>query len=304
MGLGEHTAGRGASGGRKANSGQAESGGGLIKPGTVTVHRCLEPGEAQARTAELLRAIEGEIVPRLVLARRAGTGPEPTESGASIGETDVKELVRLLLSHDVGIASAYLETILQRGAGFEEVCLSLLAPAARELGLLWEEDECDFMQVTVGLCRLHQLLRELRPAMHSQETQKVGERTILLAPAPGDQHTFGITVVAQFLLQAGWQVWSEFSNEADRILKVVRTQWFAAVGLSVGSETRLDEVIRLVQEIRRVSLNRSVGVMVGGALLVTKPEIAVAVGADATATDGLMAVKRAEEFFDGVDRSA
>ena len=258
----------------------------------------VESPESQARMARLLRTIEGEIVPRLVLARRVAQPTAAADAGVGVrpDAADVTELVRLLLAHDVAVASAYVETVRQRGASLETVCLCLLAPAARDLGLLWEADECDFMQVTVGLCRLHHLLRELSPAFGLESAEPKMERNILLAPLPGDQHTFGITLVAQFLRKAGWQVWSEFSGSTDELLEVVRTHWFAAVGLSVGSETRVDELSRVIQAIRRASRNSSVGILVGGPLLVARPELAVLTGADATAVDGPMAVERAEHL--------
>lgn len=254
--------------------------------------------ESEARMARLVRTIEGEIVPRLVLARRVASVPPTVDAGRGRmpDEVDVRELVRLLLAHDVGVASAYVETVRQRGASLEAVCLSLLAPAARELGLLWEEDECDFMQVTVGLCRLHHLLRELSPEFRSESSEHKLERNVLLAPVPGDQHIFGIALVAQFLRKAGWEVWNDYPLTGASIVEAVRHNWFAVVGLSVGSETRVDEVVAIIRAIRLASRNRSVGVMVGGPVLVARPELAVLMGADATAVDGPMAVLRAEHI--------
>jgi methanogenic corrinoid protein MtbC1 len=254
--------------------------------------------ESELRMARLVRTIEGEIVPRLVLARRAAKVaaavklPELKAPDAA----DIKELVRLLLAHDVGVASAFVEAVRHRGASLEIICLKLLAPAARELGLLWEQDECDFMQVTVGLCRLHQLLREVSPDFRADDIEPKVDRRILLAPIPGEQHTFGITLVAQFLRRAGWDVWHEFPDADTDIIEVLRQNWFAVVGLSVGNDTRLDNVAAIIRSIRRVSRNRSVGILVGGPLLVTKPEIAAQVGADATAADGQEAVARAEQI--------
>lgn len=252
--------------------------------------------ESEERMARLVRTIEGEIVPRLVMARRVIRVPAPAGAvtGKAPDDADVRELVRLLLAHDVPVASAYVDTVRQRGATLEGVCLRLLAPAARELGLLWEEDECDFMQVTVGLCRLHHLLRELSPEFRPETAELKMERNILLAPVPGDQHTFGITLVAQFLRKAGWEVWHEHPASNAEILEVVRQNWFAVIGLSVGSEARVDDVAGIIRAIRSASLNRSIGILVGGPIFVAKPELAAAVGADATATDGPMAVLRAE----------
>ncbi len=254
--------------------------------------------DAELRMARLVRTIEGEIVPRLVLARRVSPGADrvrPEVAGAP-DSGDVKELVRLLLAHDVGVASAYAETVRQRGATLEMICLHLLAPAARELGLLWEEDECDFMQVTVGLCRLHQLLRELSPEFRPEEAERRVDHRILLAPIPGDQHTFGITLVAQFLRRAGWDVWHEFPTTASELTSIVREHWFAAVGLSVGCETRLDEVSRIIRAVRDASRNVAIGVLVGGPSLAARPELASLVGADETAADGAQAVLRAERI--------
>jgi len=252
--------------------------------------------ETDERMARLVRTIEGEIVPRLVMARRGVRVAVPAgpDGGKGPDDADVRELVRLLLVHDVVVASAYVDTVRQRGASLEGVCLRLLAPAARELGLLWEEDECDFMQVTVGLCRLHHVLRELSPEFRPDPGESKVERNILLAPVPGDQHTFGITLVAQFLRKAGWEVWHEHPANSAEILEVARQNWFAVIGLSVGSDARVDDVAAIIRAIRHASLNRAVGILVGGPVLVARPELAVLVGADATATDGPMAVQRAE----------
>jgi methanogenic corrinoid protein MtbC1 len=278
-------------------AGPAEAGGAHERMGD---HGAEQPEDApdEARMARLVRTIEGEIVPRLVLARRVTAGPaEARAPGRGCPDAaDVRDFVRLLLAHDVPVASAYVESVRQRGASLDAVCLRLLAPAARELGVLWEKDECDFMQVTVGLCRLHQLLRELGPEFRAAEAEPKLDRRILLAAVPGEQHTFGITLVAQFLRRAGWDVWHEFPDTNTQIMEVLRQNWFTVVGLSVGYDIRLDAVAAIVAAIRRGSRNSRVGILVGGPVLVAKPEIASLVGADATAMDGEEAVVRAEQM--------
>ena len=252
------------------------------------------------RLARLMRTIEGEIVPRLVMTRRsraAEVGPEVVNDD-SLDDLDVKEFVRLLLAHEPGVASAYVETVRNRGASLEAVCLELLAPAARELGLLWEEDECDFMQVTVGLCRLHQVLRELSPAFDCVQFPQQGHREILLAPYPGEQHTFGITLVAQFLRRAGWEVTQAAPGTVAELLVMTRQNSFVLIGLSVGLDRSREELAQTIRSIREQSRNRSIGVLVGGPLFVDNPDLAVSVGADATAGNGRDAVHQAERICD------
>jgi methanogenic corrinoid protein MtbC1 len=257
-----------------------------------------EAGNPEARRARLVRTIEGEIVPRLVLARRVVREDGATERSGygTPDETDVLELVRLLMQHEMGVAAAYVETVRQRGATLDLVCLELLAPAARELGRRWEYDECDFLQVTLALCRLHQLLRDLSAEFRGEEFEHERERRILLAPCPGEQHTFGVSLVGEFLQRAGWEVWQEFPTSTEHILNVVRQNWFAVVGLSLGSERKIEEIAAMIRAIRGASMNRSVGVLVGGPMLLAKPEIVQFVGADGTAPDGPQAVLCAEHF--------
>jgi MerR family transcriptional regulator, light-induced transcriptional regulator len=252
--------------------------------------------DEERRLARLVRTIEGEIVPRLVMSRRVNVDAavQQLRRCSMPDEIDVKEMVRLLLAHDASVASAYVAAVRQRGATLEMICLDLLAPTARELGLLWEEDECDFMQVTVGLCRLHQVLRELSPAFGFEDSHHESSKRILLAPFPGEQHTFGVTLVAQFLRRAGWEVWPEVPQTVAELLESMRENSFAAVGLSVGGETQLDAVAETIRTIRKSSRNRSVGVLIGGPIFVVKPGLAADMGADATGCDGRDAVRQAE----------
>ena len=148
------------------------------KPGSNARSSQREAGDAEARRARLVRTIEGEIVPRLVLARRVvrEDGATGRDGYGAPDETDVLELVRLLMQHELGVAAAYVETVRQRGATLDLICLELLAPAARELGRRWEYEECDFLQVTLALCRLHQLLRELSAEFRGDEFEHERER--------------------------------------------------------------------------------------------------------------------------------
>ncbi|MDE2306519.1 MAG: cobalamin-dependent protein [Gammaproteobacteria bacterium] len=254
------------------------------------------PAQAEPDLGGLMRTIEAEIVPRLVLARRAAaarSGPRH----ACIEAADVDEAVRLLLEHEAPFTLGLVETLRQRGVSLEMICLELLAPAARKLGQLWEEDACDFLQVTVGMCRLHQVLRELSSEFRSETAELPGHRRILLATCPGEQHTFGLALVAQFLRRAGWEVWHEFPTSIEEVRSIAARHWFAVVGFSLASEVRLQTLSESIAEVRDCAKNRGIGVLVGGSLMVSRPELAPRVGADATAASGALAVTRADDMF-------
>ena len=54
---------------------------------------------------------------------------------------------------------------------------------------------------------------------------------------------------------------------------------------------------RAIRAIRRSSLNRNIGVLVGGPIFVAHPELVARVGADATAIDGGQAALQAENLL-------
>ena len=116
-------------------------------------------------------------------------------------------------------------------------------------------------------------------------------------PVPGEQHTFGLLMVVEFFRRADWDVWSGLASPAYDLVRLVRNEWFAVVGLSVGSETRIDALTNGIRAIRRASLNHDIGIMVGGPIFVAHPELVARVGADATAIDGGQAALQAESLL-------
>src|SRR5262245_23103269 len=86
----------------------------------------------------LIRVVESQIVPRLVLARQPKAKRRVPTRAPTSDAPDVTELVRLLLSHDASIVTAQVLAINDEGMSPADICLQLLAPAARVLGEMWE----------------------------------------------------------------------------------------------------------------------------------------------------------------------
>lgn len=189
------------------------------------------------RLSRIMRTIEGEIIPRLLLAHRIAPAHAPARkvTGRPTIQQDVQELARLVLNHDVTVARAFIDALRAEGASLGDLFLQLLAPTARLLGEYWTEDICDFTQVTVGLSRLQQLLREFSPEFEIEEGQNSSNgRRALLVPAPGEQHTFGLFIVEEFFRREGWEVLGGLSLQGAELTDLVRTEWFDVVGFSVS----------------------------------------------------------------------
>ncbi len=255
-----------------------------------------ESGAPQNVHDSLALTIEGEIIPRLLLAHCAevdlagGVHPGP-------GSGDVEEFARLVMSHDLEVAAAYVEALRARGATLESVFLDLLAPTARHFGDLWKEDAADFMAVTLGLTRLQQVLRRFSPAFEQEAADQENAGRVLLAPSPGEQHSFGVFMVEEFFRRAGWDVYHVPHERGGDLIDLLRKESYSVVGLSLSCEALIDELASCIRAIRCESRNRAIVIMVGGQLFVDHPELVAVVGADATALDGPRAVEEAHNLL-------
>jgi MerR family transcriptional regulator, light-induced transcriptional regulator len=252
----------------------------------------------ERRQALLATTIETEIIPRLMLAHRQT--PEQIKSRRkkkyTFEKSEVIEFARLVVIHDVAVASAYVDAMTKQGATLEAVFTQLFSPAARHLGDMWNEDRCTFSEVTIGLARIQQLVHELSPFFEAEKTPCALGRSALLAPLPGEQHSLGVLIVEEFFRRAGWDVWVPLGSSQSDLLQTVSQERFDVVGFSVSGQGLLDRIASGITEIRKASINPNIVVMVGGRFFNDHPEYVAQVGADATDHDGSQAVVRLEGF--------
>ena len=249
----------------------------------------LSPGDEEA----LFRAIENEVIPRLMLAHQSEpdvSATPPVEAGrAVLTRADHDHFLEVLMHDSEASLRVVVHALLERGISRESIFIDLMGGAARRLGELWEQDECDFTDVTIGLCRLHSVLREESGSfvrdVESRDAPDADIPRILLATGSGDQHIFGVVLVAEFFRRTGWQVWSEPGAQMNHLAGLLAHRDFDAVGLSVSCSTLVDDVKCEVEAFRKASRNKRIKVLVGGRLFVEAPELVARVGADGTSSD-------------------
>jgi hypothetical protein len=127
--------------------------------------------------ATLVRTIEAEIIPRLLIGSRSAGGPRA--SAASVcsapDECDVDELARILVTHGKGMAGEFVNVIHHRGAPYDRICLELLAPTAQRLVAGWEQQQISYPQLGQGLEALRALVHEVSSAARHQRRDSPGE---------------------------------------------------------------------------------------------------------------------------------
>lgn len=263
----------------------------------VVHHLGLEQrGPARRHRADLVaKVFETAVVPEL--AERHGSDPElqpRTTSPQPIAAEDRARLTALARANDLAGCSALVDSLVARKHSFSEICLDALGAAAADLGQMWSDDRCSFVEVTAGLGTLHIVLERLSARFLANVPVRNASRRILLASLSGEQHSFGLTILGDLFRQSGWDVTIERARSPADIAALVHAQWFAIAGLSVAADERAPLLEGTIHLIREGSLNQHIGVMVGGRALIEHPELAEHIGADISACDAEEAVVRAE----------
>jgi methanogenic corrinoid protein MtbC1 len=239
-------------------------------------------GASKQRLARLAKAIETDVIPRLVQAHRpsaanSGRAPKP------MSPADIEAFIHAVLHGSNQAVSDGVAQHRDGGATVESVYLDLLAPTARRLGEMWEEDLCDFSTVTVALGRLQGLLRDLSPAFGTEvEHPSQGRRAMFVQPRD-EQHSFGLSMVAEFFRRDGWDVIGGIGGAVADPAAQVRSEWVDILGFSVGSDGRLPWLRESIAAVRASSRNPDLRILVGGPLFTGRPELAEECGADGTA---------------------
>lgn len=258
------------------------------------------PGLAAFRTLadidydrSLSSLIESEIIPRLMIAHAAGT---PETAAPGILAAEIVALAPLSLEVEADALLAHIESILARGVSVDTVMVDLLAPTARLLGEFWEEDRCDFVDVTMALWRLQEVVHEIAARSVADRILAVGGHRALFASMPGDQHNFGTVVVDELFRRDGWATDRMSGARTPDLVRRVGEEWFDLVGLTVSLDAHIGPLSSVIAALRNVSRNPRVCIMVGGRVFSADPGLAAQVGADGTAGDARRALQVAGDL--------
>jgi methanogenic corrinoid protein MtbC1 len=240
----------------------------------------------------LLEVIELQIIPRLVDSH-SDFAPLELQEGAAVyspSTPDISAFANLCVQDSAKAANHFIDQLVRDGVAIQILFLQLVAPAARHLGWMWEQDEADFSQVTLGLMRLQQITHRLGYEYQSGPQTAGRVRRMMIASAPGSQHLLGLSMVSEFFRKDGWQVVVEIADNQAGLLQTVRNEWFDLVGLSVGLSGQILQLPQLVAQLKAASRNPGVPVMLGGAAFLDSAVTHRDLGADAISTDATEAV--------------
>ncbi len=186
-----------------------------------------------------------------------------------------------------------VDDMVDRNGDPQSVVERLLAPAARLIGTQWCADELDFVKVTVATSRLQRLFRGMVTTYPPLPVPEPGRLALLMA-APGEQHTFGLSVIDDALRRASWETDYCGGEEPDRCLRLASANDYAVMGISISVGRLLPDMVSFISKLRARSRNRAVVLIAGGSLAMEHPRTVLEAGVDHVAVDASSAVMLAE----------
>jgi MerR family transcriptional regulator, light-induced transcriptional regulator len=259
------------------------------------------PRRTVTQAPELFAALQSEIIPRLVIANQVEAPAAralPAQHRPAFTAGDREALIGALLGEDASEVWRLTEGHLADGHLLSDLLVDLFANSARTLGDLWLDDSISFVDVTIGVCRLHETVHRLTGSQETQPADELaGAPSILMASAPGEQHVFGVLVASELFRQQGWSVTLDMDGDATALARILSARHFDVLGLSVSSESLATDLPALVRTLRKASKNASIKVLAGGAAFAGSLQRARAAGADDLAGSGPDAPEHARKLL-------
>ncbi len=258
-----------------------------VQPSSATAHPSA-PASRPHRARPAPGLVSGLVFPPVAPVAHSGS-----EAQAGL----VSDFVVLLLAPDEDPSTRYIERLLDRGMSPQAIFEDCFGPAARVLGSMWEADDCTFYEVTVGTGRIQRLVRELSHRFNAEQAFPGSAGRILLSCAPGEQHSLGVAILAEFFVRDGWDVHFTTAVGSEGLLDKVRESEYNLLGLSVSGSERVSSLRREIQLARQVSRNRDIRVLVGGQIINSDPTWVRRLGADGHAVDSASAIREARRLM-------
>lgn len=228
------------------------------------------------------RLLEQQLIPQL-LQRHA-----PARAAGAPSAVGAHWLAALAGGDDDDALREAVAGLHAQGLAVATIADDWLAPAARELGRQWERDECSFADVTIGVGRMQRALHRLVHAGPVDDRlPALAAPRVLLVLAPGEQHSFGLSIVGEAFRREGWDVVGAGDLSPAQAARLVARERVDLVGVSVGSEQTAAGVPALCGALRLASCHAGLAILVGGPFIAAGGALASAdrLGADAAAAD-------------------
>jgi methanogenic corrinoid protein MtbC1 len=213
-----------------------------------------------------------------------------TAPSSAAGQRDLdgvrRRYLEELLRPDARVAWAVIVEALDDGVAPVRIYLEVLTPAMVEIGSLWETARIGVAQEHLATQITQTVLARLAPSLEDAAAAFAGDRRrrAIVSGTPGELHSIGARMVADFLEASGWDVLllgGDTPAEEIATLSAQRTP--DVVALSTSLSFNLLAAGRVFARLRE--LDDPPLLVAGGRAYEGQPDRALLAGADLFASD-------------------
>ena len=135
---------------------------------------------------------------------------------------------------------------------------------AEKLGDSWKQDTMTFSEVTIAVSKLRLLCQELESLYLKPENTPKSASKILLFTLEGENHTFGSYLAALKLKKENFDAHIAIGYSESDLFKLLEFGDFQLVGVSIGSETMVNQSNLITDRIRK---NFALPIAAGGSFV-------------------------------------
>lgn len=231
------------------------------------------------RSSDDLSVLARTVVARLAARSgnvRVGRVPCPVDDAM------VQSIARAVASADPAAFEALRPDLRRARIGDMDLVDSYFPAVARYLGCGWAEDRTSWAEVTIGVARMQSLVHQI--GLDWDGSTAPDADSVLVVLPEGEQHSFGVQVMAGQLRRQGVSVHLQIGPRPAALRSLVQERHYDCALISVGSEDRIDACRKLVKTLKEGSDGR-LWVAVGGAVLDLGRDIIGMTGADMATND-------------------
>lgn len=199
-----------------------------------------------------------------------------------------------------GIRASYLRAFLLRELPADQpdiVQVLFIEAVARMLGRKWVDDDCDFIDVTIGSARLQEIIRLLSFEFRGRQPRSWLPFVVLVTPH-GEQHTLAAHILGLLFDAMGWsnQVLEGKDLGGSEFRSLVKRANMVCVGWS--NHRLKQEFEDIVTAVRSVTPGARTPIVAGGVAALDNVDFLVGLGIDCICDSVYSATRICEKFYE------
>jgi len=206
-----------------------------------------------------------------------------------------------LLEGDRPKAISMVHAAASKGASVADLYLRVLAPAQREVGRMWLNDEINIAEEHFATATTKMVMSQLSGRA---EAKARNGKTVVAASVPDNQHDLGLQMVADVFELNGWRTIALGANvPAVDLVQAVESFQADLLLISAALGKQLPIVRDTIAAIRQYDSTRHTKVLVGGTAFAGLADLAEQYGANGYAANAIDALHLANQLVGVTDAS-